>query len=83
MKRFIGIKTGREVYQGEGSMKCYGQMSVAIEKWDDGVGTASCRPVVSGAAPQGYVADGSDGSHWVLIFCLTKGAQVLFKFRTI
>ena len=58
--------SGREEFDGTGEVKCYGYMSVAISKWDTGTGSASCRPRFSGAAPQGYVADGDDGSHWVL-----------------
>ena len=58
-------RSGREDYNGLGTVQCYGYMSVAISKWDTGTGSAICRPEFSGAAPQGYVADGEDGSHWV------------------
>ena len=60
------VVSGREDYNGLGTVQCYGYMSVAISKWDSGTGSAACRPRFSGSAPQGYVADGEDGSHWVI-----------------
>ena len=47
-------------------MKCYGEMEVSLDKWDSGTGTANCRPITTTGAPQGYIADGEDGSHWVI-----------------
>ena len=46
-------------------MKCYGEMEISLNKWDSGTGTANCRPITTTGAPQGYIADGEDGSHWV------------------
>ena len=46
-------------------MKCYGEMEISLDKWTDGTGTANCRPITTTGAPQGYIADGEDGSHWV------------------
>ena len=46
-------------------IKILGYISVSGSKWDTVTGTAACRPRLTGAAPQGYVADGDDGSHWV------------------
>ena len=34
--------------------------------WDNVVGTGECRPRVAAPA-QGFIADGSDGSHWVVV----------------
>ena len=43
------------------------------EDHDEGDGTAQCRPVFEDPdhgiplVPQGFIADGDDGSHWVNI----------------
>merc|ERR1712088_583698 len=61
----ILIESGREEYSGIGDMKCYGEMEISLNKW--GTGTANCRPITTTGAPQGYIADGEDGSHWVIV----------------
>ena len=38
---------------------------VSIVKWDTGTGQGKCKPVPHFGAPQGFIADGEDGSHWV------------------
>ena len=48
-----------------GTVLCYGEMDVTLNKWNSGTGTAICRPTYTSGAPQGYIADGEDGSHWV------------------
>ena len=48
-----------------GTVLCYGEMDVDLNKWNSGTGTAICRPTYTSGAPQGYIADGEDGSHWV------------------
>jgi len=63
----ILIESGREEYSGIGEMKCYGEMEISLDKWTDGTGTANCRPITTTGAPQGYIADGEDGSHWVIV----------------
>ena len=61
------VKTA-ESWTGEGSMKCYGQMNIlASRPFVDVTGTAECRPRVAPANPQGFIADGADGSHWVTL----------------
>ena len=57
-----------EDWTGEGSIKCYGQMNIlASRPFVDVTGTAECRPRTAPANPQGFIADGSDGSHWVVV----------------
>merc|ERR1719429_514856 len=60
-------KSGREEYHGNGNLLCYGNMEVSIVKWDTGTGQGKCKPVPHFGAPQGFIADGEDGSHWVVV----------------
>ena len=54
-------------------LQCFGNMTVSLLVGDieEGEGTAKCRPVFEDPdngipiAPQGFIADGEDGSHWV------------------
>ena len=55
-------------------LECMGNMVVTLtEDHDEGDGTAECRPVFEDPdhgiplVPQGFIADGDDGSHWVNI----------------
>merc|ERR1712241_1325402 len=59
---------GDESYHGMGSMKCYGDMSITLGGNED-EGFLNCQPAWGSAAapPQGIIADGSDGSHWVTV----------------
>jgi len=74
-------KSGREEYHGNGNLLCYGNMEVSIVKWDTGTGQGKCKPVPHFGAPQGFIADGEDGSHWVLIFFVTTIFFKFFKFK--
>lgn len=46
---------------------CYGDMSITIR--EDGEGFLLCQPAWGSPAapPQGIIADGADGSHWVTV----------------
>lgn len=57
-----------ETFAGMGSMKCYGDMSITVRAGDD-EGFLICSPAWGSAVapPQGIVADGEDGSHWVTV----------------
>ena len=57
-----------ESYHGMGSMMCYGDMSVTLGG-NEGEGFLDCQPAWGSPAapPQGIIADGSDGSHWVTV----------------
>merc|ERR1719367_1081329 len=57
-----------ESYHGMGSMKCYGDMSITLGGGED-EGFLDCQPAWGSAAapPQGIIADGADGSHWVTV----------------
>merc|ERR1719273_688911 len=60
--------TNAEEYTGPGEVKCYGQMSASVSKWITGTGMASCRPITTLGAPQGYIAEAyADNSHWVIV----------------
>merc|ERR1712156_1126026 len=79
------IVSGREDYNGLGTVQCYGYMSVAISKWDSGTGSAACRPRFSGRAPQGYVADGEGDITYTtgdigLGYCTYQNAMSTRKF---
>ena len=68
-----GIRIDAEEYTGPGEIKCYGQMSASVSKWITGTGSASCRPITTLGAPQGYIAEGyADNSHWVSCGQATK-----------
>ena len=62
-----------ETFEGAGQLDCFGQMSVTLQDrgGEEGEGTAECRPIFEDPdqgitiAPQGFIADGEDGSHWV------------------
>merc|ERR1711976_694381 len=57
-----------ETFTGRGALKCYGQIDVIASKWETVEGSLSCRPKFGPAsAPQGFIADGEDGSHWVVV----------------
>merc|ERR1711915_1042365 len=60
---------GDESFSGNGEMKCYGDMSITLDKWDEGDGFLNCKPAWGSPAapPQGIIADGADGSHWVTV----------------
>merc|ERR1719339_427822 len=60
---------GNESFQGSGSMACYGDMSITFSKSGEDVGFLDCQPAWGSAAapPQGIIADGDDGSHWVTV----------------
>merc|ERR1711970_1615934 len=59
-----------EKYEGFGILQCFGNMTVSTVS---GQGTAKCRPEFENpdfgitSAPQGFIADGEDGSHWVVV----------------
>merc|ERR1711978_444920 len=59
---------GVESFHGMGSMKCYGDMSITLGS-QDGEGFLDCQPAWGSPAapPQGIIADGEDGSHWVTV----------------
>merc|ERR1739842_31720 len=65
---FSSYVLGDESYHGMGTMKCYGDMSVTLGG-NDGGGFLDCQPAWGSPAapPQGIIADGSDGSHWVTV----------------
>merc|ERR1712223_90372 len=53
-----------ESYIGMGTLKCYGDSRISEN------GTFSCTPSTPWAPfapPQGLIADGEDGSHWVIV----------------
>merc|ERR1719304_125294 len=56
-----------ESFSGMGFMRCYGDMSITMRI--DGEGFLDCKPAWGSPAapPQGIVADGDDGSHWVTV----------------
>lgn len=55
-----------ESFQGTGEIKCYGEIDVtATQRWETLEGRLNCRPTIASSAPQGFIADGDDGSHWV------------------
>merc|ERR1712183_67333 len=62
---------GNESFQGEGTMACYGDMSITFGKAGSGEdeGFLDCQPAwgTASAPPQGIIADGADGSHWVTV----------------
>ena len=51
-----------------GSMMCYGDMSITLGGQEDN-GFLDCQPAWGSPAapPQGIIADGQDGSHWVTV----------------
>ena len=65
--------TNEETFEGSGVLQCFGNMTVSllVGGSEEGDGTAKCRPVFEDPdngipiAPQGFIADGEDGSHWV------------------
>merc|ERR1712002_122404 len=64
--------TDFETFQGEGILQCFGNITLELVEGEvDGV--AHCRPEFENEefgisyAPQGFVADGDDGSHWVIV----------------
>merc|ERR1711862_996449 len=56
-----------ETFSGSGFMRCYGDMSISLRI--DGEGLLDCQPAWGSPAapPQGIIADGDDGSHWVTV----------------
>ena len=66
--QLCSLLSGDESYHGMGSMKCYGDMSITLGGNED-EGFLNCQPAWGSAAapPQGIIADGSDGSHWVTV----------------
>jgi len=66
-----------ESFTGSGTFACYGDMTITFDKAVetveagpiDGAGVIDCVPAWGSAAapPQGIIADGDDGSHWVTV----------------
>eukprot|EP00091_Calanus_sinicus_P001708 TRINITY_DN1172_c0_g1_i2.p2 TRINITY_DN1172_c0_g1~~TRINITY_DN1172_c0_g1_i2.p2 ORF type:complete len:141 (-),score=43.73 TRINITY_DN1172_c0_g1_i2:31-453(-) len=61
-----------ESFSGMGSFACYGDMSITFDKSSsagEGEGFVDCQPSWGSpsAPPQGIIADGADGSHWVTV----------------
>merc|ERR1719507_1813852 len=61
-----------ESFSGSGSFACYGEMSITFDKSSsagEGEGFLDCKPAWGSpsAPPQGIIADGADGSHWVTV----------------
>merc|ERR1712123_93260 len=61
-----------ESFSGSGTFACYGDMSITFDKANsagEGEGFLDCKPAWGSAAdpPQGIIADGADGSHWVTV----------------
>merc|ERR1719153_1936322 len=61
-----------ESFHGSGTFACYGDMSITFDKSSsggEGEGFLDCQPSWGSAAapPQGIIADGEDGSHWVTV----------------
>merc|ERR1712228_835189 len=63
-----------ESFSGQGTMACYGMMSITFDKSEsadlgEGEGFLDCQPSWGSpsAPPQGIIADGADGSHWVTV----------------
>ena len=57
---------------GEGELACYGDQEILLDKvtgTGTGTGMINCQPSWGSAAapPQGIIADGADGSHWVTV----------------
>merc|ERR1711934_1221656 len=58
------VVRAEEIYSGMGTLKCYGDATISEN------GTFLCTPSTPWSAyapPQGIVADGEDGSHWVIV----------------
>merc|ERR1711892_423471 len=64
--------TPRENFEGVGTLQCFGNLTLELEEGQT-EGVARCRPEFENAdngisyAPQGFIADGEDGSHWVVV----------------
>merc|ERR1712110_387348 len=61
-----------EQFHGNGTVQCFGKMVVVLDKprpgSREGLGTLSCLPWFSPTvAPQGFIIDGDDNSHWVIV----------------
>jgi len=61
-----------ESFHGSGTFACYGDMSITFDKsgsGGEGEGFLDCQPSWGSpsAPPQGIIADGEDGSHWVTV----------------
>ena len=60
----------KESFEGVGTLQCFGNMTVDMNEGEI-AGVAQCRPEFENPdngityAPQGFIADGEDGSHWV------------------
>merc|ERR1711910_246588 len=64
------IVLGNESFHGMGTLACYGDMSITFDRASSsGEGLVNCRPSWGSASapPQGIIADGADGSHWVTV----------------
>merc|ERR1712150_172079 len=72
----LAVVQADESWSGSGTFACYGDMTVTMDKSGsnaegpiDGEGSIDCIPAWGSAAapPQGIIADGDDGSHWVTV----------------
>ena len=60
----------REEFEGAGILQCFGNITLEMTEGQT-EGVARCRPEFENEengisyAPQGFIADGADGSHWV------------------
>merc|ERR1712179_882435 len=65
---FLTVVSCDENFSGEGELACYGDQEILLDKVT-GTGMINCQPSWGSAAapPQGIIADGADGSHWVTV----------------
>merc|ERR1711862_804502 len=62
----------REDFEGSGILQCFGNITLELAEGET-EGVARCRPEFENEengisyAPQGFIADGADGSHWVVV----------------
>ena len=68
------VAAQNEEFHGNGTARCFGRMVVTLDKprpgSREGMGHLSCLPWFSPTvAPQGFIIDGEDNSHWVSSYC--------------
>merc|ERR1712127_140370 len=66
----LALAKADESFSGPGTFACYGDMSITFAKGGtDAEGLLDCQPAWGSASapPQGILADGDDGSHWVTV----------------
>merc|ERR1712051_702031 len=66
----LAVDQADESWSGSGTFACYGDMTVTMDKsGSNAEGPIDCIPAWGSAAapPQGIIADGDDGSHWVTV----------------